>query len=479
MRFSFKIFLAFFMVIGLGAYLFFASFMTELRPVFRQASEESLVDIANLLAEIASTEVHSNYINNGNFSAAVQHFQQRDINAQIWSHRKHKAGLQIYVTNAAGQVIYDSEGKNLGADFSQWNDVYKTLRGEYGARSTLSDPDNKFSSVMHVAAPIYSNGLMIGVLTVKKPNLSVEPLFQAAQSNLQQKGFILLVFAIFAGLILSFWLSRSIRQLADYANTVKRGENSQPPKVYGVELSQLASAMSSMKEKLEGSKYVEQYIHTLTHQLKTPIASIKGAAELLTEKMYENQRQRFVANIHTESDKLQQIVQHMLTLAEMENRQSLNMIEPIDLGELLTRIIQSLSTNTQTKALQITFNSDQQIIVNGETFLIEQALFNLIDNAISFSPEHARIIITMTQQENNVIISIEDEGSGIPDYAVEHIFERFYSLPRSGDKQKSTGLGLCFVKEIARLHGGNIELQNNKMGGVIAKLSLSVNSLEN
>ncbi|MCK5479164.1 MAG: two-component system sensor histidine kinase CreC, partial [Methylococcales bacterium] len=277
------------MVIGLGAYLFFASFMTELRPVFRQASEESLVDIANLLAEIASTEVHSGYINNGNFSTAVQHFQQRNINAQIWSHNKHNAGLQVYITNAAGLVVYDSEDKHRGADFSQWNDVYKTLRGEYGARSTLSDPNNKFSSVMHVAAPIYNNGQITGVLTVKKPNLSVEPLFQAAQENLSQKGFILLVFALLAGLILSFWLSKSIRQLAHYANTVKRGENIQPPKVYGVELSQLASAMSSMKEKLEGSKYVEQYIHTLTHQLKTPIASIKGAAELLTEKMDEDQ----------------------------------------------------------------------------------------------------------------------------------------------------------------------------------------------
>ena len=101
-------------------------------------------------------------------------------------------------------------------------------------------------------------------------------------------------------------------------------------------------------------------------------------------------------------------------------------------------------------------------------------MFNLIDNAISFSPEHASIIIKMTQQENKVEISIEDEGSGIPDYALAHIFERFYSLPRLGDKQKSTGLGLCVVKEIAGLHGGNIELENRKTPGVIAKLSLSV-----
>jgi two-component system sensor histidine kinase CreC len=475
MRFSFKIFLAFFLVFGFAAYLFFSSFMTELKPGFRQVSEESLVDIANLLAEIAAIEINNGQINHGNFSTAIQRFQQRELNAQIWAHTKHNVGLQVYITNLNGRVIYDSEDKHLNADFSLWNDVYKTLLGEYGARSTLSDPDNKFSSVMHVAAPVYNNGQIIGVLTVKKPNLSVEPFFQAAQKNLNQKGFILLIFALLAGLILSVWLSKSIRQLADYANTVKRGENTQPPKVYGLELTQLASAMASMKEKLEGTRYVEQYIHTLTHQLKTPIASIKGASELLTEKMPDSQRQRFINNIHTESNKLQQIVQHMLSLAEMENKQSLSSIEEIDLFALITQIIQSLSTNIQTKALHISLKPQSPTIFQGEVFLIEQALFNLIDNAISFSPKQATIFITVIQQENKIEICIEDEGSGIPDYALPHIFERFYSLPRSGENQKSTGLGLCFVKEIARLHNGSIELTNRKTQGVSARLSLHSN----
>ena len=108
-------------------------------------------------------------------------------------------------------------------------------------------------------------------------------------------------------------------------------------------------------------------------------------------------------------------------------------------------------------------------------FLIEQALVNLIENAISFSPANANIIITVTALEHKMEICIEDEGSGIPEYAKAHIFERFYSLPRSGEKQKSTGLGLCFVKEIARLHGGSIELQNREPCGVIARLCLKRN----
>jgi len=233
--------------------------------------------------------------------------------------------------------------------------------------------------------------------------------------------------------------------------------------------------MSAMKEQLEGTRYVEQYIHTLTHQLKTPIASIKGAAELLTEPMPESQRQQFISNIHNESNKLQVLVQHMLSLAEIENRQSLSNIQAINLDDLLTNIIHTLSTNINAKSLHITIKPAKGININGEAFLIEQALSNLINNAISFSPEHANIIITVTALEHKVEICIEDEGSGIPEYASAHIFERFYSLPRLGEKQKSTGLGLCFVKEIARLHGGKIELQNRDPHGVIAKLYLKLN----
>jgi two-component system sensor histidine kinase CreC len=300
----------------------------------------------------------------------------------------------------------------------------------------------------------------------------VEPFFQAAQKNLNKKGFILLIFALFSGFILSIWLSKSVRQLAHYANTVKRGENIKPPKVYGLELTQLASAMASMKEKLEGSRYVEQYIHTLTHQLKSPIASIKGASELLTEEMPDKQRQKFISNIQAESNKLQEIVQHMLSLAEMENKQSLNSVEKIDLHTLLTKIIHSFSSKLQSKKVQIQLKPYSAIFISGETFLLEQALLNLIDNAISFSPEYAKINIMITQQENSVEILIEDEGSGIPDYALAHIFERFYSLPRQGENKKSTGLGLCFVKEIARLHHGSIELSNRKPQGISARLNL-------
>lgn len=473
MRFSFRIFLGVFLVLGLGGYLFFSSFMQEIKPGLRQSAEESLVDIANLLAELATDDVKNNGINSSDLATAVKAFQNRKFNARIWNITKRETNLQFYITDDNGIVLYDSTGRNLGADFSQWNDVYLTLRGDYGARSTLADPANKESSVMHVAAPILDQDEIIGVVSVYKPNLSIQPFFEAAQDNLTRKGGLLLLFSLTAGIVLSFWLSGSIRQLVNYANAVRNGKNVNPPKVSGTELRQLARSMAAMKEELEGKQYIEQYVHTLAHQLKTPIASIQGAAELLNEEMPALQRQRFIHNIDQEAERLQQLVQYMLSLAAIENRHQLDSLQAIELKPLTDEIIQSQMAAIDNKTLKVINTIPDTLNISGERFLLQQAISNLLDNAIGFSPEKGTITISSETDQASVTVSMSDEGPGIPEFAEDRLFERFYSLPRPKCTKKSSGLGLCFVKEIARLHGGDIQLGNHRPHGVTASLRLT------
>lgn len=473
MRFSFKIFGGIFLVIGFGAFLFFSSFLKVFEPGLRQSTEESLIDAANLLAEMVGEEVLRGNIGEGNFAAAVRRFQQRDFNARIWSMTKHRPRLQIYVTDGRGIVIYDSQNKDLGKDFSDWRDVHRTLCGEYGARSTLLTEGNE---VMHIAAPVYDDSQnIIGVLTVRKAEMSIKPFFRAAKQKLMYQGIFLLSLSLLAGGLLSWWLSRSVSKLADYANAVRNGDSRLPPKVHGLELQQLAEAMAAMKIELEGKKYVEQYIHALTHQLKTPIASVHGAASLLTEDMPEAQRQRFVGNILGESQRLQDMVQHMLDLAAMENRHELDSIKTRPLKEIILEICQTLEPVMKQKQLFVHFEFADGLCVHGEIFLLTQALSNLLDNALGFSPEQGEVIIKAHESGDFVVIDIMDEGPGIPAYALERLFERFYSLPKPGSKVKGSGLGLCFVKEIARLHQGDVQLQNLSSKGVKATLTLHKN----
>jgi two-component system sensor histidine kinase CreC len=112
------------------------------------------------------------------------------------------------------------------------------------------------------------------------------------------------------------------------------------------------------------------------------------------------------------------------------------------------------------------------VVIRGEEFLLEHAIRNLLENAIDFSPVGARIVVRLSTADGHVVISVEDSGPGIPDYAQQRVFDRFYSLHRPGSERKSTGLGLSLVKEVAELHGGSASIYNRASGGACAQISL-------
>jgi two-component system sensor histidine kinase CreC len=234
----------------------------------------------------------------------------------------------------------------------------------------------------------------------------------------------------------------------------------------------MGKALQDMRESLEGKQYVERYVQTLTHELKSPLAAIGGAAELLTEEMTPTERGRFLANIRTEAGRMQGIVERMLQLSALESRKGLKSIEEIDIGQLIAAIVEEARPLLLKKSLQINTAVSPDARLHGERFLIRQALANLVGNAIDFSPPHAVILLMARHEAEYLSIEVADAGPGIPPYAVEKIFERFYSLPRPDTGRKSTGLGLSFVREVASLHHGTISVVNRSEGGVIALLRL-------
>ena len=110
--------------------------------------------------------------------------------------------------------------------------------------------------------------------------------------------------------------------------------------------------------------------------------------------------------------------------------------------------------------------------VRGERFLIAQALGNLVQNALEFSPAAGEVRVALRIELGRALVIVEDHGPGVPDFARERVFERFYSLPRPDTGRKSSGLGLSIVREIARLHGGEVTLANRTGGGARAVFSL-------
>ena len=479
MKFGYRLFIGYFLLIVLAGWLFFREYSAELVPGMRQSLEEALVDSANLLAALVENDVKQGVVNQGAFAQGMERFHLRSLSAQIGSLKRTSPNMFVYITNEQGIIIYDSRGHETGADYSRWNDVYLTLQGKYGARTTRNDPNDPTSSVMYVAAPIHSNGKLIGVLTLAKPSMSVQPYIEQMRDKLIEKGLWLVLLSLLLAGALSFGLSRSIGRLTHFARSVQEGQRSEPPRLGEPELAQLADAMQAMRQELEGKDYVEQYLLTLTHELKSPLAAIQGASELLQEPMPETDRQRFLDNIHQETLRMQQVVERLLGLAAVEKRQGLQLVESIDTQVLLDEICESRLVRLQERQLELQRIPADNIRITGERFLLSQAIGNLLDNAMDFSPVGDTIQLQQQMTQQHWQLTITDQGPGIPEYAQHRIFERFYSLPRPDGNHKSTGLGLAFVREVAELHDGTIQLENGENGGAKAVLEIPANSTAN
>ena len=477
MRIGLRILLGYFVIVAVAALLLGRVFVQEVKPGVRQAMEDTLVDTANLLAAQARDDLLAGRIDSGRFAASVRELTDRDPGAEIWGFEKRRIGTRIYITDAAGIVVFDSSGSDVGKDYSRWNDVYLTLRGRYGARSTRADPDDENSTVMYVAAPIVDRSegqdRIVGVLTVAKPNQTIAPFIARSQGTILRWGFVLLGTALVVGLLAAWWLSRQLTALRTYADAVTAGERVAPPGAPG-EFGDLSRALETMRDRLEGKQYVERYVHALTHELKSPLAAIRGSAELVEsggETMPAADRARFVATIRSQGERMAEMIDKMLALAAVEHRQRIEAPQPVDLRATIDEAVERVASKLTQRRIATHVEGDTAV-VQGDAFLLRQALVNLLDNAADFAPEGSTVTVGIARDGAQWRISVADEGPGVPDYALERAFERFYSLPRPDGGSRSSGLGLCFAAEAAALHGGEARLANRPGGGAVATLLL-------
>ena len=483
MKIGLRVLLGYFLIVALAALLVGRVFVEQVKPGVRQAMEDTLVDTANLLAELASDDMRAGRIADGRFAARLQALQGRRIVANVSGFAKDGSNLQVTITDARGIVVFDSQGRDIGRDNSRWNDVHRTLRGQYGARSTRSDPNDDTSTVMHVAAPIFGRNdaggdasgrdgdRIIGVLSVAKPNRAMAPFIARSQAVVLRWGLVLMGAALLVGVLAAWWLSHQLKALRRYADAVTAGERASLPDAAG-EFGDLGRALHEMRVKLEGKQYVEQYVHALTHELKSPLAAIRGASELLEQPMADADRARFVASIAAQGDRMAQMVDKLLALAAVEHRQRIEQPQPLDVAGLLHEVATAVRQRADAGGITLAIGTGADMVVSGDAFLLRQALVNLVDNALDFAPAGSCVELHAAPHADGICIEVRDRGPGVPEFARERVFERFYSLPRPDGGSRGSGLGLPFVAQVAALHDGCAELVEREGGGSIARIVL-------
>ncbi|MFL6624769.1 MAG: two-component system sensor histidine kinase CreC [Sulfurifustis sp.] len=467
-----RVFVGILLIYALGVAFLLYRIVADLDTRYRESAEESLVETSHLLASLIEREVDDRSIRADRLRPAFQALYARRFDTQIYALHKTRVELRVYVTDAHGRVVFDSTGRAEGADYSSWRDVRFALAGGYGARTTRDIPDDPRTSVMYVAAPIYAHGAIIGAATVGKPVQSFGQFVEASRRKIIAIGVGSLAAVMVLALIVSVWLVRPFALVADYVRYVRRQRTLNFRRLGRRAVDSIAAAYREMRDALAGRQHVAEYVETLTHEIKSPLSAIRGAAELLQEPMPDAERRRFIANVGRESLRIQELVDRLLELAALETRHRLERMEAVDLRKLIDDTVQAAQPAAQRRRITMTAATPEPATIEGDAFLLQRALSNLLDNAIDFSPIGGTVEIGLELTLRSVVLTVRDHGDGIPDYALDKVFEKFYSLARPHSGKKSTGLGLAFVREIAELHHGRVTLTNTPDGGVAARLEL-------
>lgn len=514
----FRIWLAVSLVLIICGVVVFTQLFGYVKPTAQQVIEDTLLDTSKLLAASLQIPLSTGQLYDeayqAQLDAAFVGIPAINDNLGPVYQTKSYSSFRVYVTDSSGRVIYDSLPKpdnNEGQNYGRWNDVYLTLRGQYGARSTLRDGQQRDGSVMYVAQPIKNmSGEIIGVVSVGKPVASVLPYLDDTRNRmLITVLFISIAALILAGLI-AWWLKQSITLVTQYTSSL--AEDTKKPYFYlGHELNSLTDTIETMKHRLENRAYVTDYVHTLTHELKSPLTAIRASSELLEDDgldghmLDQDDRQMLIETVGEQSVKMQQLIDRLLLLAKVEQPTFKLNRQLTPLLPLLQSLIKDNTAKQQQQNLQpIDIYIDDQHMTNitnlpaellastsvfADQFWLIQVLQNVLDNAIHFADSTVNISLHSTAR--TVIIDIFNDGKLLPDYAIEKAFERYFSLSHQSQSvqqvknqsttyaldtgsahqkakskqpdsilKKGTGLGLTLVKQVIEHHGGQVTIDN-------------------
>lgn len=465
-----RILLTFALLSSIAIYYFSNWVSDSSRRHYLESAEELLVDHLIMVKKmiLANTDSNADLPDISALAAVYSATDEKHPVANIYEVSKDSSDMYAYLTDREGKVIYHSKNPELtGQPYAKWRNVFFALSNSYGARSTRDDKDDPTTSHLHVSHPLFIDRRLIGTVTLVKPVKRISLFLELSRNRVTRIAAGTLVLILLSGFLLMRRIVNPIEDLTKYTEKISRGERPSLPKLPRGELTLLGKTIEETTRNLDGKDYIESYIQGLTHELKSPIAAIKGASELIEAGKLSEEELKLFNNINRESDRMAEMVQKLLLLSRIENQNFSENLEPVDLKKLIEELIDE--TRERYPERQFDFHAAESIKMTGDRLLLKTALNNLIANACDFSEKKIEVLLKKMPE---IRIEVKDEGKGIPEYAQDQIFNKFYSLPRPDSGAKSSGLGLAIVQEIVQLHGGTVQILNRDdvQTGVVARI---------
>ena len=474
-----KLFLLYFIVSSSLLWLF------AQRTTFESA-KSVMVEVSSLMSKVASQNNKDGEIDLETFESLIVNYLRSQRNTINKNSPQKLENLAIYVTDKDGLLVLDSRGLTLGTNMREINEVESALsgvsdttniiveetKGNRKARGVVIEYFLK-SRYLNASNPIYGdNGEILGAVVVVAPLIDL-----MGESYLLRFIFYIFVIALLFGFLGSYRISRNINRVQKYTTNLFSGEDVLMPDLNN-QFNKLARTIRDARADVELKDDVEQYIDTLAHELRTPITGIQLTAENLLSPMTDVQRKRFVENILESNKHMDLLVNRLLDLSRIERREALKNVETVNINEIIHKVLKAPSREKMIsdKDIKIDIQINSNTTLKAEKILLEQAIGNILNNALDFSPKSGKITIKASQTNAAISIIVLDDGPGIPPQVINKLFTRFFSVSRPDTGVRGNGLGLRFVRKIMKLHGGEVSLQNRFIQqGAEAKLRFPIN----
>ena len=405
------------------------------------STEQGMIDTAMVLADALGPEPELKNLP-----------MTREISRRVFQDLS--PNLRIVICGPDTKVISDTENLLPPGTALNEKNVTRALQGKYGARW---ERDSNKNVLLFSSVPILSRGEIVGAITVIKSTSDAKRSIVKTLANLVLPALLAFAIAAGASYLLSNYLTRLIEGLAARANRIAAGEQNVRLETWTKsELGDLARALEMMRRRLEGKAYVEEMASTLSHELKTPLASMRGATEIAESTDSPEVRQRFLGNIRAEIDRLTGIVNNLLALARIETQPD---------GEPATCRMDEVAREcaavfqTRAEALGLHFHpriAESEIQLPLSADQLRRVFETLLDNACNFTPSGKNIYFETTSHA----AVVRDEGVGLEPDLQGRVFERFFTTVNPLTGRRGTGLGLAIAQSVVTRAQGTISLQS-------------------
>jgi len=391
--------------------------------------------------------------------------------------RGRETGARLLLLNADGTVWVDtlSELNGVRLGHGEVTDITSLqMDRSYGFHKTDTEESalKMGEWIGYYTSGVTSRSELIGVVLMVSSISDLTHSLAEIQTGIIVFFVAVLVIVLLVGLYFSSVITHPINELNNIMQqTARAGFTVRANPKGNDEIAQLGSTFNMMSEKLQNMDQMRNdFISNASHELKTPLSAMKILIESLLHQETPDpaMTREFLGDINQEIDRLSAIVGDLLTIVRFDSKSEKLQMEPIALDELLFDTLSRLSPVAKKAQISIEPSCDELCFVNGDPIKLQQVIYNLVDNAIKYTPEGGTVWVKLYTEGDKAVLEVRDNGIGIPKESLPHLFDRFYRVDKARSRSTGgTGLGLSIVQSVVHTHGGDIEVDSEDNVGTV------------